>query len=245
MWGRTTFAQAGTHPRLWGRTTGRVTPLLPPFAVPQTTVRGTSKLNRLFDPAHCGILQPNLHSEVHKVDHSSIEPTPVYAPVLSLSEMALRDRFVVEYLVDYDGLKAAIRIGYSYSFAKQFSTQFLNEPYVLNKIKQGEVSPEIEFDEGDQRKKIVVALWREANNLGAGSSQSARVAALSKLSAFYGMDAPVKSVRELTGKDGAPIGAGVFVVPGLVTAEEWAKQAELQQSDLIKPDKVFGELKAA
>ena len=119
----------------------------------------------------------------------------------------------------------------------------MNEPYVLNKIRESETQPEDEYDEVIQKKKIVSALWREANNQGAGSSQSARVAALSKLSAFYGMDAPTRSQSELTGKDGQPLGQGVFVVPGLVTAEEWAKQAEAQQAALVKPDLTPGQLK--
>jgi hypothetical protein len=151
------------------------------------------------------------------------------------AEMALRDRFVKEYCVDYDQYRAAIRLGYAPAYAKEYSIRFMNESYVLNKIKEQETQPEDEYDEVIQKKKIVSALWREANNQGAGSSQSARVAALSKLSAFYGMDAPTRSQSELTGKDGKPLGEGVFVVPGLVTAEAWAAAAEKQQEELVRP----------
>lgn len=158
-----------------------------------------------------------------------------YAPQLTKSEMELRDRFVAEYLTDYDAYKAAIRIGYAPAYAKEFCQRFMQEPYVLGKIRAAEGGATDDLDVDVQKKMIVAALWREAKNMGPGSSQAARVAALAKLSAFYGMDAPKTSKTELTGADGQPLGSGVFVVPGMVTAEEWAAQAEKQQAELIRP----------
>jgi hypothetical protein len=161
--------------------------------------------------------------------------TSTFAPQLTKAEMELRDRFVVEYLMDYDAYKAAIRIGYAPAYAKDFCQRFMTEPYVLSKIRDAEGGTTDDLDVDSQKKMIVAALWREAKNMGAGSSQAARVAALSKLSAFYGMDAPKTSKTELTGPDGLPLGSGVFVVPGMVTAEEWAAQAEKQQEELVRP----------
>lgn len=161
--------------------------------------------------------------------------TSQYSPALTKAEMELRDRFVAEYLADYDAYKAAIRIGYAPAYAKDFCVRFMQEPYVLGKIRLAEGGSQDDLDVETQKKMIVAALWREAKNMGAGSSQAARVAALAKLSAFYGMDAPKTSKTELTGADGLPLGAGVFVVPGMVTAEEWAKQAEAQQEELVRP----------
>jgi hypothetical protein len=158
-----------------------------------------------------------------------------FAPALTASEMELRDRFVTEYLTDYDQYKAAIRIGYAPAYAKDFSVRFMTEPYVLTKIREAEGGSTDNLDIDVQKRMIVTALWKEAKNMGAGSSQAARVAALSKLSAFYGMDAPKQTKTELTGADGQLLGSGVFVVPGMVTAEEWAAQAEAQQAELIKP----------
>lgn len=164
---------------------------------------------------------------------------------LSPAEKDLRDRYVVQYLKDYDSHKACIRLGYASAFAKEYAVRFLNEPYVLNKIAEMESSPAItEANEEEEKKKIVAGLWREANNMGYGSSQSARVAALAKLSAFYGMDAPTRSKSELTGADGQPLGAGgVFVVPGLMTSEEWEKQAAAQQEALTRPEQGVPALK--
>jgi hypothetical protein len=177
---------------------------------------------------------------VHKVDPSTFDfeelGASVQAVSLTKSEMELRDKFVVEYLKDYDHYAAAIRIGYAPAFAKEFSNRFMNETYVLNKIKQQEAVPDDLADEVTQKRKIATGLWKEANYFGSGSSQSARVAALAKLSAFYGMDAPTRSQQELTGRNGEALGAGVLVVPGLMTAEAWAEQAERQQSELVRPD---------
>lgn len=161
--------------------------------------------------------------------------TSSYAAQLSQSEIETRDRFVAEYLVDYDAYKACIRIGYSPAYAKDFCVRFMAEPYVLNKIKATEFDPSAPVDIEQEKKKVLAGLWREANNFGAGSSQAARVAALSKLSAFYGMDAPKKTQTEVTGPDGQPLGAGVFVVPGAVTLEDWAEQAAKQQEELVRP----------
>lgn len=165
---------------------------------------------------------------------------------LTTSEMALRDKFVKEYLKDYDAYAACIRIGYAAAFAKEFCVRFMQETYVLNKIKQVEIAPpEEDLDETVQRRKVYASLWREANTFGLGSSQSARVAALAKLSAFLGMDAPTRSQQELTGKDGQPLGAGVLVIPGVMTAEQWAEQAEAQQAELTRPEVVVPQLKLA
>ena len=161
--------------------------------------------------------------------------TSSQAQTLTKSEMEIRDKFVAEYLVDYDAYKSCIRIGYAPAYAKDFCVRFMAEPYVLNKLKATEFDPGAPLDIEQEKRRVLAGLWREANNFGAGSSQAARVAALSKLSAFYGMDAPKKTQTEVTGPDGQPLGAGVFVVPGMVTAEEWAKQAEAQQEELVRP----------
>lgn len=167
---------------------------------------------------------------------------------LTKSEMELRDKFVREYLKDYDALAACIRVGYAYAFAKEFSVRFLTETYVLNKIKEFEVAPVLEAVNDDlnvQRRKVYASLWKEANYMGGGSSQSARVAALSKLSAFLGMDAPTRSQQELTGKNGEALGAGVLVIPGVMTSEQWAQQAEVQQAELTRPEVGVPQLRVA
>lgn len=151
--------------------------------------------------------------------------------ILNEYEKKVRIDFVREYFKDYDAYKACIRIGYAPAFAKQFAVRFMEEPFTLQLITAGQAGEDDEIDEEKQKRMVLKALWREANNFTHGSSQSARVAALSKISAFFGMDAPTRSQQQISVDDTS----GVFVVPGMMTADEWAKQAEEQQANLVKP----------
>ncbi len=54
---------------------------------------------------------------------------------------------------------------------------------------------------------------------------------MERRSRLLGMDAPTR--LEATGKDGVPLaGGGVFVIPGVMTPEDWAKAAAAQQERL-------------
>lgn len=170
-------------------------------------------------------------------DASDLPELPIELPIeeqnfgLSIAARNLRDRFVKEYLVDYDALSAAGRVGYSRQFAKEYSLRFMQEPYVLLQIKNAESSTE-EDNADAMKKRILMGLIREANYRGPGCSQSARVAALSKLASIAGMDSPSKSKIEMTGPDGQPLNGGMFVVPGIMSTEDWEKQAAAQQAVL-------------
>lgn len=147
----------------------------------------------------------------------------------SYREKALRDFFVNEYLVDYDPVAAAVRVGYGKSFAKEYAARFMNEPYVLREIQRREgVADNSADDEESEKKRIIAGLKREANYRGPGSSQSARVAALSRLATLHGMD-PQNKPKE---PDVLP-GEGTFVVPGIMTPEQWEAEAAKQQEALV------------
>jgi hypothetical protein len=75
---------------------------------------------------------------------------------------------------------------------------------------------------------IITSLLKEAAYKGPGCSQAARVTALAKLASLHGMDVPVKT--ELTAN---LTGAGTFVIPGLLTPEQWEEQAAAQQDALV------------
>lgn len=155
------------------------------------------------------------------------------APELSWRERALRDLFVREYLTDFDQYAAALRCGYSAAYAREEAVKLMNEPYVRQQIKALEVLPSEQDNPEAMKEYVVLGLRREANYRGSGASPSARVAALSKISSIYGLDAPTKSKHELTGADGTSL-AGVIVVPGLMTAEQWAEAAAKQQEELVQ-----------
>lgn len=149
-------------------------------------------------------------------------------PELTYRERALRDVFAQEYVTDYDAYHAAIRCGYAASYAREMATTLMGETYVQQKIKELEVLPAGQDNPEQMKEYVVVGLRREAQYRGTGASPSARVAALSKISTIYGLDAPVKTRNEHTGPDGQPLG-GVLVIPGLMTEEAWAAAAKAQQ----------------
>jgi hypothetical protein len=155
---------------------------------------------------------------------------PSYTVTLSEREKAIRDKFVQEYLTDYDSTAAAIRIGYPQSISKEYGVRFMNEPYVLQQIRLKETTPEKEEDLEVMKKRIMAGLLREANYRGPGCSQSARVAALAKLASMHGMDAPSRSQTEIVNPGGL---AGVFLIPGLMTPEQWELAAAAQQEALV------------
>ena len=115
---------------------------------------------------------------------------------LSAAEKLVRDRFVEEYLKDYDQLGAAIRLGYSEAFASQYATKFMAEPYVRKAITDREEELGLSTEEAQHRRRIVAGLYREANSR--FNSGSARVAALGQLAKIVGIEAPVKSEVKLT-----------------------------------------------
>ncbi len=151
-------------------------------------------------------------------------------PELSLAEIALRDRFCDQYVIDYDEVKACMRIGYHKQFAVDYAKKFMEEPYVQKRIQELSVAPsENEQDEEQDTKRLIRSqLLKEAAYVGPGSSQSARVAALSKLMAMYDMESPKKIEAEITNR------GGVMAVPGVCSIEEWQKVAAAQQAELAK-----------
>ncbi len=121
------------------------------------------------------------------------EPNIVQSELLSKREMQIRERFVDEFLFDYNYTAAAVRVGYLESDAKQFGQKFKYDSYV-QKLIATRMSEENEEDSEEALKRLIVrSLMKEATYNGSGSSHGARVSALSKLSSIFGMDAPAKT----------------------------------------------------
>lgn len=149
---------------------------------------------------------------------------------LSPKEKDLRDKFVSEYLIDYDQTAAAIRIGFSASFAQTYAEKFMTEPYVRKAIAdlQNAMADDEKIEVELDRRRIRAALMREAHYRGPGSSHAARVSALAKLASIRDMDAPTKIKSEVA------LRGGVMMVPGIASLEEWEKAAQASQTDLQK-----------
>lgn len=151
----------------------------------------------------------------------------------SPQEKALRDLFVTEYLVDYDGWKAAMRCGFNKQFAIEYSKKFLGEPYVQQRISQiRTLAPRNEEALGKYNKRRVEEqLLVEAHNHGPGSSQAARVAALKTLSDIYGMGSAAQARIALANGAGV-IAGGVMVVPVIANVDDWESTAMSNQKAL-------------
>lgn len=109
----------------------------------------------------------------------------VLQPSLSPVEKEIRDRFVVQYVIDYDPYGACLRIGLLKTVAQQFAAEFMEDPYVRQQIsareKQKAENPETEQAE---RKRMVEAwLIKEATNM--AGKHAARVSALGMLAKMY------------------------------------------------------------
>lgn len=144
----------------------------------------------------------------------------------TLSEKALRDFFIKQYLTDYDAFAAAIRCGFSPALAPQYSQKFMLEPYVLRQIKSIELegNGKNETEERNALKqKVISGLVRESHYNGAGSSHAARVAAFSRLAQILGLDAEQKNQG---------ISGGVMVVPEIANVDDWENIAAAQQEKL-------------
>lgn len=149
---------------------------------------------------------------------------------LSDKEKGLRNKFVDEYLIDFDQTAAAIRIGFSASFAQTYAEKFMTEPYVRKRITDMQIAlTEDEKIEAElDRRRIRAGLMREAHYRGPGSSHAARVSALGKLATIRDMDAPIKVKGDFTHR------GGVMMVPGISNLEDWEKAAQASQTDLQK-----------
>lgn len=148
------------------------------------------------------------------------------AEELSPAEKFLCDRFVEEFLVDFDAFEAAKRVGYVHSVAAQYASEFMNKPYVVREITRlKRISPEDEEDQAEKDYQLALSALRQAIQHGPYAS---RVAAVKRMAAMRGWDAPTKTQQEVTHK------GGVMMVPAIADADEWEKAAQATQEKLVE-----------
>lgn len=151
-------------------------------------------------------------------------------PHYSETELALRIKFVEEYLVDYDEVAAAIRCGFMSAFAKDFAQQLMEEAFVRTRIR--EQADKVDIADPDivtqKRSRIISSLEREANYYGPGASHGARVAALAKLGSFYRMDDGLVTA----GDEDDEFISGVMEVPARTSVDDWEAGAKESQAKL-------------
>lgn len=147
-------------------------------------------------------------------------------PELTAQEKELRNAFVDQYLVDYDPIRAALRIGFSSAFAEQYAKRFMDESYVAKRISamQG-----VDLDEDAAKaydsKMIRNSLVKELNN--PYTTGSARVAAVVALMKYHGIDSKTKEKE-----DGDR--SGMMIVPAIANVDDWEKEAVKSQQKLAE-----------
>lgn len=151
-------------------------------------------------------------------------------PELTDREKLLRDIFVTEYIKDYNPEAAAIRCGFMKAFAVEYAKKFMQEAYVLKRIKAVElhqIEDEGAKDSGERDRLLVMASLRQiAYN--PATPAAARVQALAKLAEIRGMTG--KAGHQ--GGKGGPAG-GVIMVPAIADIDDWEKVAMESQDKLI------------
>jgi hypothetical protein len=154
----------------------------------------------------------------------------VMQQAMSPQEKALRDKFVTEYLVDYDAWAACIRVGFLKTVAIEYAQHFMQEPYVQQEIarKQQAEAGDPKTQEAVERRLVKQWLIQEARYKGPGASHAARVAALGQLKNLLEMDGTKKSKKEITHR------GGVMMVPAISNIDEWEKAAAAEQDKLIE-----------
>jgi len=118
------------------------------------------------------------------LDH---EPTP--------QQKALWDKFIVEYMKDFNPLEACLRIGFNLTFAQEYSRIFMGQPYVQQKIMERKLEPIDEKGHIDKVKSLIEATLMECMQNG---QPATRVVAAKTLAGIHGLDqAPDRSNEEL------------------------------------------------
>jgi len=112
----------------------------------------------------------------------------VEQPHIKLSELekSNRRKFVAEYLIDYNPTAACMRMGYSRKHAEMYAPEFMSCPFVQKQISDSEFALTVNTEESIEKakKRLVVSLWREANN----TNPKSRVQALSVLKSILYKD---------------------------------------------------------
>lgn len=97
-----------------------------------------------------------------------------------MAELTLKQqRFIEEYLIDFNATQAAIRAGYSEGTAYSIGNENLKKPEIKNEIDKR--TAEISERAIITKEMVIQGLLDEAQEYGEGSSHSARVSAWAHL----------------------------------------------------------------
>ena len=118
-------------------------------------------------------------------DKPSFDPLLYLESEPTAQEKALYDKFILEYVKDFDAFAACIRVGFVPTFAMEYCKVFMTKPYILRKIIEHKTTPVEDTNEMAKDRALILATLREAMQTG---NQQVRVAASAKLMALHGLD---------------------------------------------------------
>lgn len=124
-----------------------------------------------------------------------IDPKLFEEPTPSEAQKALWDRFVLEYVKDFNPIAANIRLGFNAIYAKEYAAVFMSTPYIAREILKAKSTPVNEVDRLTSLKAQVESALVQAMNCG---DPKISVLAATRIGEMHGfMQAPDKSGEEL------------------------------------------------
>jgi hypothetical protein len=142
---------------------------------------------------------------------------------ISLKRRTFLDRFIREYLRDFNASMAYIRADGAPSHATTGGPEALRSAYVQMRL--AEVVDMLEEEDLLTRKDILLGLKKEANSYGIDSNSASRVRAWSQLAKIKGMEVQ-KTETKVTHQ------GGVMLVPMAPSLQSWEEQAANAQRQL-------------
>jgi hypothetical protein len=154
-----------------------------------------------------------------------------------------RDVFIREYLRDFNGAQAWLRMkaevdpeeqhkSWTPAQAAEYAYQLRNEPYVAQRIAQ--LIDAMEATNMLSEQRVLAMAIREAELQGIGAKHAARVSAVGMLMDYLSMSSKAKAAAQRAnpaGGTGGPRG-GVMVVPDVASVDDWEAAAAQAQAKL-------------
>lgn len=144
---------------------------------------------------------------------------------ISLKKKEFLDRFVYEYLHDFNSSMAWIRAGGSSGHATTGGPDSLRTAYVQTQLRI--ITEQLDAEKLVTNGEVLMGLKREANHYGDDGSSASRVRAWGMLAKIKGLDQPKAPVDE---SEKGPKG-GVMEIPAY-TDVQWAEVATASQAQL-------------
>lgn len=152
---------------------------------------------------------------------------------LSNASKARADRFVLQYLRDFNATQAFIRMSVeegrefediSYDYAMNKGYEMTRWPYVAQRV--DEAKQEAEEENILANRDVLWGIRKEMNFHGSGASHGARVSALALAAKVKGMEAPRKVEASVA------LRGGIMIVPETQDLASWEERAAMAQASL-------------